>query len=79
MSNLNSFSLYLAKAGSTGFDDLLTQNARDMVKGGAVKKLISGKFAEGHRGNPIYQLKSIFAKTDTHRQCALVALLLQVE
>jgi DNA-binding CsgD family transcriptional regulator len=25
------------------------------------------------------QLKSIFAKTDTHRQCALVALLLQVE
>jgi hypothetical protein len=47
MPKLNSFSLYLAKTGSTGFDDLLTQNARDMVKSGAAKKSVSNKFADG--------------------------------
>jgi uncharacterized protein (TIGR04141 family) len=47
MPNLKSFSLYLAKPAVTGLDELLTQNARDMVKGGLVKTHTSSKFADG--------------------------------
>jgi uncharacterized protein (TIGR04141 family) len=47
MPKTNSFSLYLAKADVTSFDDLLTENARAMVERDAAKKVISGEFAEG--------------------------------
>jgi uncharacterized protein (TIGR04141 family) len=47
MPNLKSFSLYLAKPAVTGLDELLTQNARDMVKEGRAKAHTSTKFADG--------------------------------
>jgi uncharacterized protein (TIGR04141 family) len=47
MPKLNSFSLYLAKVGSTGFDDLLTEGARDLVKTGVAMRSTSEKFADG--------------------------------
>jgi hypothetical protein len=47
MPKLNTFSLYLAKIDATKFDDLLTENARDMVTNGPAKISTSEKFADG--------------------------------
>ena len=46
MPRLKSFSLYLAKPTVTGIDNLLTQNARDMVRDGRAKVHTSSKFAD---------------------------------
>jgi uncharacterized protein (TIGR04141 family) len=47
MPKTNSFSLYLAKADVTSFEDLLTENARTMVERGQAKKSVSGKLGDG--------------------------------
>src|ERR1700720_57214 len=47
MPNLKSFSLYLAKPAVAGFDELLTDNAREMVKNGLVKTHTASRFAAG--------------------------------
>jgi uncharacterized protein (TIGR04141 family) len=47
MPKLNTFSLYLAKIEATDFDDLLTANAREMVKRGDANKSTSDQFADG--------------------------------
>ncbi len=47
MPNLRSFSLYLAKAGVTALDALLTDNARAMVRAGDVRTHTSSRFADG--------------------------------
>jgi uncharacterized protein (TIGR04141 family) len=84
MAKLNKFSLYLAKADATNFEDLLTDNARDLVKKGFAKKSTSSKFADGaalyvfpgHRTIPkwVGLLKSSFDLSDVFSQspCALL-------
>jgi uncharacterized protein (TIGR04141 family) len=47
MPKTNSFSLYLAKANVTSFEDLLTENACTMVERGQAKKSVSGKLGDG--------------------------------
>ena len=47
MPKLNSFSLYLAKSDATDVDELITENARDMVNRGAAQKVTSKNFADG--------------------------------
>ena len=47
MPKLNSFSLYLGKSTANSFEDLLTENARSLVKSGVASKSISTKFADG--------------------------------
>ena len=47
MPKLNSFSLYLAKPTVQTFEDVLTENARSMVKASVASKLTSSKFADG--------------------------------
>jgi uncharacterized protein (TIGR04141 family) len=47
MPKLNSFSLYLAKPEVTGFEELLTENALDLMKSGVAKRSVSSKFADG--------------------------------
>ena len=86
MSNLNSFSLYLAKPGIADFDELLTESARSLVKGGVAKKVVSDQFADGaalyvFHGQPaipkwVGLLKPSFAVPDgliTQSHCALLA------
>jgi hypothetical protein len=76
MAKLNKFSLYLAKADATNFEDLLTANARDLVKKGFAKKSTSSKFADGaalfpgHRTIPqwVGLLKSSFDLPDVFSQ-----------
>jgi len=47
MTKLNTFSLYLAKSNATKFEELLTDNARDLVKQGIAKVSTSSEFADG--------------------------------
>jgi uncharacterized protein (TIGR04141 family) len=45
--NLKSFSLYLAKPAVSGLEELLSPNARNMVRDGLVRTHTSSKFADG--------------------------------
>lgn len=47
MAKQNTFSLYLAKPEVADFDDLLTENALKLIKGGSAKKQSSNKLADG--------------------------------
>jgi uncharacterized protein (TIGR04141 family) len=47
MSKTNTFSLYLAKAGVSNFEDLLTVSARDLVEKGTANVSKSAEFADG--------------------------------
>lgn len=86
MSNLKSFSLYLAKADIKAFDALLTDTARDMVRAGVVKCHTSSRFGDGanlyvfpgQQQIPkwIPLLRSAFANLENHfvrSPCALLA------
>ncbi len=46
MPTTKTFSLYLAKPGVEELDDILTENAKDLVERGRVKRITSDKFAD---------------------------------
>ena len=86
MPKVNTFSLYLAKTDVTNFDDLLTENAREMVADGAAELSTSNKFADasalyifpGHLSVPkwVPLLKELFVVPENlfpQSPCALLA------
>jgi uncharacterized protein (TIGR04141 family) len=86
MPNLKTFSLYLAKRDVADFDDLLTENARDLLRQGTVRRSVSEEFGDAsvlyifpNYPRPpkwVVQLKPLFSIPDnilTQSSCALLA------